>query len=650
MGVVRPSKCILVVLLFLTFQANGQYNVDSLKTILSKKTIHDTTKLATIALLIDNLYENKEVNYYNQLMGKIAQKNRSQSSKNQILYKKYTLYLAAYYNNISFRLDEKGDPKSLDYLNKSIQLYQSVQAYDEVYTSTVSKGLLLTRRKQYKEAVDCYFSSLKHFEKNPAENVDGISYVYSNLGVLYGEQGQWEVAIKYLKKSIVFIDKKAEKQTVEDDLQKCTMYYNIGSAYITLKNYTEATKNLNRALELSRKHNQNSYTSYSLGKLGVIDLHFKRFDEAEKKLLDANELSETDVSKGFTLGYLAEVYFQKKEFQKAKAVLDKGYVFSEISRNNDLKERYYDLMYKTNKEIGNYKESVQMLELYHSIRDSANTEEAKNELKRQQLEYDYEKKELNYKLATQKKNAAKNNILIILSSLVVLLLVGAYFLYRNYKQKQAISAFEKNELNQKLLLSQMNPHFIFNSIDNIQSLIYNKQDKEAVNYLTKFSKLTRQILENSNESFITLNEELVMIDNYLAIQQLLYNNKFDFTVAVDETLDTEQILVPPMLTQPFIENAIKHGLKNKTEKGVLHIRFSFAKEHLFFEITDNGTGFINEPHLSNNKSLAMKITKERLKTGFKRNDFEVRTENLLNDQNENVGAKVSFEIPYIYEN
>jgi LytS/YehU family sensor histidine kinase len=275
------------------------------------------------------------------------------------------------------------------------------------------------------------------------------------------------------------------------------------------------------------------------------------------------------------------------------------------------------------------------------------------------LQYEYEAKQSQFKLQqerklnavkleNQKKNAFKNNLLIGLSFVLLLLFAIGYFLNKSNKQKQAIAQFEKNELNQKLLLSQMNPHFIFNSIDNIQSLIYNKQDKEAVNYLTKFSKLTRQILENSNESYIAFSEEVTMMDNYLVIQQLLYNNKFDFTIEVGDAVDAENILVPPMLTQPFIENAIKHGLKNATAKGEIHISFKWFDDKLFFEITDNGVGFTTN-EATNKKSLAMKITKERLKTISKRSDFEVQIENRYDAKNNVVGAKVFFEIPYIYE-
>lgn len=644
----RGTKLTLLAVFSWFAQTHAQYNVDSLKTIVANTKVHDTTRLASIALLIDNLYQNAESNTYTELMGKIAIKNLSGKKNNAALHKKYTMYLAAYYNNVSIQLDEKGDPRSLDYLNKSIALYHSVKAYDEVYTSTVSKGLLLSRRKRYREAVDCYFRSLKYFEQNKAENMDGISYVYTNLGVLYGEQGQWETAIKYLKKSIYFIDKKVEKLTVEDELQKCLMYYNIGSAYITLRKYPQAKTNLNAALALSQKHNQNSFSSFSLGKLGLIDLHFKRFDAAEKKLLTAHSLSESTVSKGFTLAYLGEVYFEKKQYQKARVTLEKALVYSKVSPNMDLRERIYNLLYKVNKLIGNHNKALEMLELYISINDSTKIEETKNELKQQQLKYDYQKKELNYKLDSQRKTAAKNNLLIGLGSALVLLLVGSYFLYRNYRQKQAITNFEKNGLRQKLLLAQMNPHFIFNSIDNIQSLIYNKKEDDAINYLTKFSKLTRQILENSSENYISLDEELEMTGNYLAIQQLLYNNKFEFSIDVDPAIDTQSIFLPPMLTQPFIENAIRHGLSDTLEKGSIGIRFFMRQQKLFFEVTDNGKGFSDTQQTGTAKSLAMKITKERLVNLSKDQHFEVTVQNLTDDDKKVVGAKVLFEIPYIY--
>ncbi|NHM06241.1 tetratricopeptide repeat protein [Flavobacterium sp. CYK-4] len=643
------SRIFLMFLFLTSAPLLAQYNTDSLKANINNPKLHDTTKLANIALLIDNLFENKAANVYTDLMGKIARRNLASKNLSTELRKKYTMYLAAYYNNVSIQLENNQNPKALDYLNKSVELYRSVGADDELYTSLVSKGLLLSRRKRYKEAIECYFKALKFFEKDKEANADGISYVYTNLGVLYGDQDQNLTSIKYLKKAVENIDRKKEAPTVEDGLQKSLIYYNIGTKYFILKNFTLADKYLHLSLELSEKYNQNSFRSFAIGRLGTIDLHFKRYEAAEKKLIFAKELSESNDAKAFALINLGDVYLHKKEYAKAEKCLEQGLAISKNLHNVDLNGHAYYSLYQVCKENGNYRKGIEMLEAYNTIQDSTKVEETKNELKRQQLQYSFEKKALNLELETQRKNAAKNNLLLLLTSAVILLFIGAYFFYRNAKQKQAISAFEKNSLRQKLLLSQMNPHFIFNSIDNIQSLIYNKQDKEAVDYLAKFSKLTRQILENSNENYITLDEELMMIDNYLSIQRLLYGNKFNFVVNLADAIDTELILVPPMLTQPFIENAIKHGLAGR-DNGLIAIDFNFENQKLLFTISDNGVGFGESNHSDGKKSLAMKITKERLRSLTGKSDFEIRLQNLFDDHSQIVGAQVSFEIPYIYEN
>jgi tetratricopeptide (TPR) repeat protein len=639
------DKVLVVFIFFWSTCLSAQDDLNSLKKTIFNNKVHDTTKLNALVVLLGNVYDPQEFDSYNALLGKLALKGIAIKGNSFLLENRYKKYLADYYGNLSVRYEEDGNPKSLAYIDKAIVLYRVIGTQNEMNMAIVSKGVILYQKRQYKKAIDCYFTALKYFEQHPQGNEDNIWYVYSNLGILYMEQGQHLEAIKYCQKAIHFIDRKKEKAIIEDELQKSNLYINIGSCYIVLKQYNAATKNLNVGLALARKHKPNPYVSLSLGRLGLIDLKLKRYDAAEQKLLEAYKVSEDAFSQGLTLVNLGEVYYKKANFKKAEIMLENGVKSAKAINNAKMLTQAYELLYKVSKANGNYKKSVTMLELYHQFNDSSKVVETRNEMKQQQLKYSYEKKELNFKL----DNERKNNLLIILSALFLLLLVIGYFFYKNNKQKHAIANLEKNELNRKLLLSQMNPHFIFNSIDNIQSLIYNKQEKEAVNYLTKFSKLTRQILENSNEKYILLSEELTMIDNYLVIQQLLYNNKFDFKIEVDDSIDAETILLPPMLTQPFIENAIKHGLKNTTQKGLIDICFKLSNSKLFFEIADNGVGFSKDETISK-KSLAMKITKERLINISGKSDFEVHKENRHDDKKNVSGAKVFFEIPYIHEN
>lgn len=170
-----------------------------------------------------------------------------------------------------------------------------------------------------------------------------------------------------------------------------------------------------------------------------------------------------------------------------------------------------------------------------------------------------------------------------------------------------------------------------------------------MDYLGKFSKLTRQVLENSDEDYISLSDEVSLINNYLALQQLS-GHAFVFTVSVDDALEPESILLPPMLTQPFIENAIKHGVNSRAEGGRIDVRFYSHENKLFFEVTDNGNGFEANKKQHRHKSMSMGITRERLAHYAKNRDIAIKVDNLKDQGQNTIGAKVGFEIPYIYEN
>lgn len=154
-------------------------------------------------------------------------------------------------------------------------------------------------------------------------------------------------------------------------------------------------------------------------------------------------------------------------------------------------------------------------------------------------------------------------------ALIVLSLFGLLFFQRKrYKAEQKSIVME-----QRLLRAQMNPHFLFNSLASIQNYIINQDTDQASIYLSRFSKLVRNILDNSTEEYVPLEKEIDTIRNYLELQKVRYAGKFDFTITVDEKLDEENTLIPPMLAQPFIENAIEHGIKHKETNGHIAIRF-----------------------------------------------------------------------------
>lgn len=229
-----------------------------------------------------------------------------------------------------------------------------------------------------------------------------------------------------------------------------------------------------------------------------------------------------------------------------------------------------------------------------------------------------------------------------------------YFLYRqhrlNVKNKLLQSENRRLHIEQKLLQAQLNPHFIFNSIANLQSLVATGDTRESVRYLSVFSGLLRNVLEQSRRDFISLEEEITTLDNYLQLQQMRFSGLFDYRLEADPELSPANILIPPMLVQPFIENAIEHGFRNIHYKGMLTIHFRTEGGQMHITIDDNGQGLTgNDPGSQKKQSLAGTILRERLEVLFKSLGQEAYFEiTNKNDHNGN-GVSVHIVIPKIID-
>ncbi|WP_168710263.1 tetratricopeptide repeat-containing sensor histidine kinase [Flavobacterium sangjuense] len=636
-----------IAFLFLFSNAYAQDNIDSLK-IAFKNSKQDTLRVKTVYRLLVNLPpDEKEFDYYLGQIKVLADKNlakESTSEKGKLFWKKA---LGKYYVNKSEITFYTNNDAAMQLLDKGIQIFSEVKDISQMADAIVGKGIFLRRMGRTPEAVECYYKGLKYFEQ--IKDKDGIAYAQMSIAAVYKDQKKDAEAIALNKKALAYFES-IKKPTMEDIGTQAELNHTIGHGYFNNQKYDIAEQYFNKAMTQAKQIGYTSLMSTVLDKIGRIHYQRGENDIAYQKYQEALNLPQPELYKANLYISIGELCIAEKKYAEAESYLTQANTIGK--KLNDLNMqmyavRYLNALYKDTK---NYEKALSMFELYKTFQDSIKVSDSRNTLKEQQLKYDFEKKELNSKLLNQKETAVKNNWLIGLSAILLLVLLGGYFYYRNNKQKQAITVLEKEQIKQKLLVTQMNPHFIFNSIDNIQGLIHSNKDEEAVNYLTKFSKLTRQILENSNENYISLEEEVEMTKNYLSIQQLLYDNKFSFNITIEKEINQEAIFLPPMLTQPFIENAIKHGLSNTSENGKINIHFYLRESKLFFEVTDNGKGFDAAQKSTSHKSLAMTITKERLVSYTKNQDFVVQADN-IKDNNENVvGAKVSFEIPYIYEN
>jgi ligand-binding sensor domain-containing protein len=247
---------------------------------------------------------------------------------------------------------------------------------------------------------------------------------------------------------------------------------------------------------------------------------------------------------------------------------------------------------------------------------------------------------------------------LLISFVILFTLIYLFFMVRiyNIKKKQRLDFERKVEMSKielKALRSQMNPHFIFNSLNSIQHYIFNTKSDEAIKYLNKFARLVRIILNNSERPTVTVGDDLEALKLYLELEQMRFEDKFDYEIIVDESVDVDYDIMPPLLMQPYVENAILHGLNPKPVKGKLTIKLSSENNFLICTIADNGIGRDKASEIRRTmpvkkyKSLGMKITEDRLKilNEINNSQLSVTITDLKGAGNESLGTKVELFVP-----
>ncbi len=234
-----------------------------------------------------------------------------------------------------------------------------------------------------------------------------------------------------------------------------------------------------------------------------------------------------------------------------------------------------------------------------------------------------------------------------------MLLFAFLLLIREKKVKQdkeCLVLQKMHDLEQAALRSQMNPHFIFNALNSIQGFIIDGDKKSSSRYLSKFSKLVRSTMHYSNVPKITLEQELKMLHQYLELEQLRFNGKFNYELNVHSLIDRENVHLPPMMVQPFIENAIKHGIGPMKGKGKITVGFEPQKDALLVTITDNGIGLtaskkIKEKNRPHHISMGMKVTKKRLQLlSSDKYKQKLKVRELVDERGEVLGTEVRLKI------
>jgi tetratricopeptide (TPR) repeat protein len=476
--------------------------------------------------------------------------------------------------------------------------------------------------------------------------------IYASLSLAYRIEGQYDSALVAMHKSFTYL----EEDTDDNRLYRILGYKDLGFIYLMRQQMDSAIYYFERSIAESEEISYLFNISVSSLVLAKIYLRSDDIDKAEDLLIRAyNAGLEINRSGSFYAGsknkYAAEwigdgvmgifKFFSppaKKYWAKRRALQP---VCLELSK-----------LYKARGELA---KALEYHEEYHAWSDSVKLIERASELFNLQMNYETEIKDKRIEMLSQSNELKELRVrqytlfllgmgaFIILSIAVLLLLLRQ----RHLKAEQ-----DKTGLQQKVFQLQMNPHFIFNSLASIQHLIVEQDTEKASICLAEFSNLVRSILYSSANETISLDMEIRTIESYLALQKMRYNYKFDYDIILDPGLDPENLEIPVMLLQPFVENAIEHGIRNKPSPGLITVDFRLNASKLFIAITDNGIGRAKAQELmqqrdKTHKSMATAITMERIKVLNRKLKRKINLEiiDLKDEQGDARGTKVVFGVP-----
>ncbi|MGL2966907.1 tetratricopeptide repeat-containing sensor histidine kinase [Flavobacterium sp. XGLA_31] len=519
-----------------------------------------------------------------------------------------------------------------------------------------SLGVVFSEQSNYAKALQFHLKAVKLYEES--NNLEKCARVYNNIGVVYKSQGEDFKALNYFIKCL----KTQEK--IGDNTIGITMT-NIGTIYLNQKSYLKAFEYFCKAEMLFEKYPNQRGLGELYNNLGLYYVAIQKPAEAlvayNKAIATFNSIDDK-FGLSDTYYFIGEVYYAQKNWDEALTYTNKSLalakeldVLDQVQIAEKRLSEIYEKLNKPNEALAHFK-------LYNIAKDSiSNNENIRNSV-RAEMNFEFDKKE-----ALQRKEQEKREVVyneeskrhqqqIVFVILFILLAFGIAFLLYNRLQLKKTLTLQKDlaEYEQKALHLQMNPHFVFNCLGSISSFIVQNGTDSAIKYLSKFSKLMRLTLEYSKESLIPIDKEVESLQNYLELEQLRFNNKFTFTIYKSNEIE-DDMAIPPLLLQPFVENAIIHGVIPKKEMGSIAIRFEIEKESLLCTVEDNGIGFQQSKAQKVNsvvahKSMALDITKKRLEmiesvTNQKAN---VIIEEVTTNKAEVLGTKVTLHLPIQY--
>ena len=577
---------------------------------------------------------------------------------------------------------ENSFEKNVDYFNKAIDHF--LKAKDTLRAAELTNWLCMDFRSrgEYEKAFDYGKKSVYLSKKTNMRDVsrawqqDLVHYSLMSMSNLYADAGDHETAMNYIKENARYALEYKTEWNFDAD---------IADLFCQMNKYDSALIYAARLDTLVPKgiFPRRSFIWGQIYLNGTNEYN-KAISEFSRCIDTARKYLGNNATAGLLIS-IGQAYAGRKEYNRALQYANQGMTFAKTSNQRPLMMQGYKTLSLIYRNISRNDSAYEYLLKYQSLKDSIqnkqfllrifNSKKAAEE-ERKTSQINLLNKDNQLKEQKLKQQATLRNSLI--AGIILLFLLGV-FIFRNLHLKrkndklrlqkeleaqQLESAKKQAELHQhavelemQALRAQMNPHFIFNCLSSINRFIFKNDNKLASDYLTRFSRLIRMVLMNSSRKLITLEDELEMLRLYLDLERLRFKDAFDYSITTTNIVDAGAIFIPPLLLQPFCENAVWHGLMHKDSKGHLNVIISEVinenDKSLHCIIEDDGIGRdkateMKSKSAESEKSMGLKITTERLALLNKENNFSTfyKIEDRLNENNEIAGTRVQLKIKY----
>jgi tetratricopeptide (TPR) repeat protein len=531
--------------------------------------------------------------------------------------------------------------KALEYHNNALTVFQQVYDSKNIANCYRIIGVDYHFLSNYPRALESLQKALVIYEKSGDEG--GIAGTFTDMGLVYTYLSDFEKALEYHQKAFSIFEQLNNKRGMADELG------NMGNVYDNIDDSSMALRSYQKALDICKAMGYKEGVASNLINIGIVYNYYDNYPEALEYLLKALHMYEQSGNKSnmsVALNEIAKIYlncpewllaqqgvtakdrynkvieYQERSLQLAKktgSVMSQAFAWESLSAT-------YEKQKDFSRALNAYKQGV-------NLKDSSLNNKNNKEITRLEMQFEFDKKEALNKAENDKKHALAlaeinkqkviRNASISIGAILLAVAIAGIVLYKRRKdilEKKKESEFSAKvaDTELKALRSQMNPHFIFNSLNSINDYIDKHDTAKATFYTTSFAKLMRMILENSEKKEIPIADDLMALELYMQLEALRLGNKFTYHVKVDEDIDQENTLIPPLILQPFVENSIWHGIAKKQGVGKIFIYIHKEGNMINCIVEDNGIGLSESARaktgkeMESKKSFGMKITRARI--------------------------------------